>query len=478
MTRRHAFLLVAIALFFLSFHSYRLLTFPPFADESAYMFWSSMIITRGNVTQPLRDGTGPVFMLLSLPLIAISKNYLLAGRLVSILSNFVSLILIWNLTFWLTKSSKSALLSAIFWASFPIVFVQGRLAVLDPLTTMWILLSVNAVLRGDNKYWQDVLILALSLTAGFLTKPTTVTVIPFLLQLPFLVKTKKTLSLSHIILGICLASISCLIIFFPFRTAFLQLYNNYYKHSSDAFSSIINVTIANFRKQLRWLYSYATFIGAITLVGGILISVKKSIVTRLSLIWITLTLTANALVGTNNIFPRHIYQIFPALSILLSHLVFRIRQQNMLLKFVVISILLGSFFSFTLHFISSPQTAPLPREDVYQLFEDWTSGYGLRESAQALQLLMKNGKSTLLADDKWFAHGLHLFYGIDDNSIDIREDLYFDPQPKSLEDEGRNPSYLILNRQRNPSPEWKLAKYWSYDIPPRKSIAIYKILPK
>lgn len=455
-----------------------ILVFPPFADETAYLYWTEKMLTLGDLSQPLRDGTGPVFMILTSPFILMTGNFLLSGRLTSLFAEVISLIVLGFLTFRLTRSQKALLATLLFAMFNPLTFLQGRLAILDPLVTMWSLLAIFmavSLLRTSNLFLKS-LVLGIFLALGFLTKPIILTIIPLLFPLPYIFEQslpRRKKILKAIIVSVVYAGFLIILTFAPFQKEFFFLYRHYHKNLTDPHYQVLTTSIYSIYRQIRWLEIYFSFPVFVTLVLSSIVFFRHTVV-RLALLWIIIVIGMNALVGTANIFPRHLFQMLPGVALLFGFSLNEMWKNHPRIALLLYSLVLIIFIYKDISLSLSPQKITIPKEDRLQLFEDWTSGYGLADTAQEVQRLQDH-KTKIVVDDQWLAHSLHLFYGLSKETFEIREDLFFRPLPNSLEAFGDS-YYLIFNRQYNPLSEWNLEKIWSYATPPRKPITIYKRL--
>src|SRR4030042_5714603 len=93
---------------------------PIFADEAIYIRWSQVMRTEPTLRFiPLSDGKQPLFMWLTIPFLKIFSDPLLAGRALSTLAGFGSLIGIAFITWLLFKDKRLVLISSFLYAVLP-----------------------------------------------------------------------------------------------------------------------------------------------------------------------------------------------------------------------------------------------------------------------------------------------------------------------------------------------------------------------
>src|SRR4030043_655222 len=84
---------LGIVLIFFLLRLINLTILPIFADEAIYIRWSQVMRVESTLRfLPLSDGKQPLFMWLTIPFLQIFSDPLLAGRFLSVVAGFVSLI--------------------------------------------------------------------------------------------------------------------------------------------------------------------------------------------------------------------------------------------------------------------------------------------------------------------------------------------------------------------------------------------------
>ncbi len=106
---------------------------PVFADEAIYIRWAQIMKAEETLRfLPLSDGKEPLFMWIMIPFLKVFSEPLIAGRMVSVLSGFGTLIGIVYLTWLLFKDKKVAIIAGLIYAIIPFAFFFDRMVLVDP----------------------------------------------------------------------------------------------------------------------------------------------------------------------------------------------------------------------------------------------------------------------------------------------------------------------------------------------------------
>jgi 4-amino-4-deoxy-L-arabinose transferase-like glycosyltransferase len=159
-----------IILYFLRL--YNLTILPVFADEAIYIRWSQVMKAEETLRfLPLSDGKQPLFMWVVIPFLKFIQDPLFAGRLVSVLSGFGTLIGIFVATLLLFKSKKVALISTTIYALSPYAVFFDRLALSDSMLSMFgIWTFIFAYLTVTTERLDFAMLAGFALGGAWLTK--------------------------------------------------------------------------------------------------------------------------------------------------------------------------------------------------------------------------------------------------------------------------------------------------------------------
>ncbi|MGB9637474.1 MAG: ArnT family glycosyltransferase, partial [Microgenomates group bacterium] len=139
-----------VVLYFLS-RLINLTIIPVFADEAIYIRWAQVMRAVASLRfLPLSDGKQPLFMWLIIPFLKIFSDPLVAGRMVSVLAGFGSMIGVGVLCYLLFGKKEVSLFAMILYLISPFTFFFDRLALSDGLLSflgIWIMVGAVALVR-------------------------------------------------------------------------------------------------------------------------------------------------------------------------------------------------------------------------------------------------------------------------------------------------------------------------------------------
>lgn len=111
---------------------------PVFVDEAIYIRWSQVMRAEPTLRfLPLSDGKQPLFMWLTIPLLKVFGNPLVAGRLTSVLAGIGTLLGVFLVSYSLFKSKKVALVAGLMYAISPFSVFFDKMALADSLLAMF-----------------------------------------------------------------------------------------------------------------------------------------------------------------------------------------------------------------------------------------------------------------------------------------------------------------------------------------------------
>ena len=128
-----------LAIVFFITRLYHLTSLPIFTDEAIYLRWAQ--IAKNDATWrfiSLTDGKQPMFVWLVIPFMKFIHDPLMAGRAVSVMAGFFSLVGLFFLGKELFKSMWVGLLAAFLYLIFPMGVVYDRMALYDSLVAAFL----------------------------------------------------------------------------------------------------------------------------------------------------------------------------------------------------------------------------------------------------------------------------------------------------------------------------------------------------
>src|SRR5581483_6440546 len=120
--KQAGFILLAalLTLIYFILRFYNLFSLPIFTDEAIYLRWAQIALHDANWRFiSLTDGKQPLFIRVVMVVLKFIHDPLLAGRLVSIVSGYLTMIGLFLLTYTLFKNIKTAFLCALLYIFYP-----------------------------------------------------------------------------------------------------------------------------------------------------------------------------------------------------------------------------------------------------------------------------------------------------------------------------------------------------------------------
>jgi len=451
--------LILVAIYF-ALRFYKIADLPLFTDEAIYIRWAQIALQDSSWRFiALTDGKAPLFIWAVMFMLNFVSDPIVAGRLVSVVSGFGTLIGIWFLSYELFKKRRIAYIASILYIAFPFGQVHDRLALYDSLAAalfIWSLyFSVLLVryVRLDIAYTLGILI-----GAGVLNKATNfynLYLLPFTLLL-FNWNTKKqtthfwrwgVLVLFVVFISVVMYSILRLsplysqidvktATFVISPTVELQklkvLYDQgNYEAIGNWFSDSMYRFGWNVHGLTEWVVSYLTPLYTLLVVMS-LVYIKKYFRQKLLLvIYFLLPFLSLAFFGIV-LFPRFIFfmsiVLLPLAAWMLDYIVVSITprlNKNKIPVDNVFALLLLIVISYPLYvsfqYAIDPIHAPITKADSNQYVNNWTAGWGLKESLEFLEKEASDKKIYVATQGTFglLPYGLEM-YLVDNKNITIK----------------------------------------------------------
>lgn len=454
-------LLFASFLFF-GLRLYNLKFLPIFVDEAIYVRWAQ----QGLYDPTLRlislvDGKQPLYIWLVSILTSYIYNPLIAGRLVSIVAGFITLIGLFLLSKELFRNRWVSIISVLLYAFYPFALILNRMAIYESLIGMFAVWSLYiAILLVRYTTLGMSLILGLVLGGSLLTKSsgfTNIYLLPTVLLLFNFKKRNLQKLLKFFFLGL-LAIILSLLYY-----SVLLLSNKYYMISEKDAYFIYHLKelipyhafdkwVGNILQLVHWTFIYLTYPLALILFSYVGKSYRRE--KLLLLIWFIIPIVGIALFG-RLLAPRYIFSmtlfLLPIIAVNLKDLYFFLKNK---IIYCLIVILAVSFLAFSDYkIITDMPHAPIPQEDIQQYANSFSSGKGLREiiaylarQAKKEQIMIASegiyGSLPTTAIEIYFVHNTQVErYAFDTLPKPLPRELYRKAQTK--------PVYIIFNETQS-----------------------------
>ena len=416
MTKNNLFrFLILISISFLYFFSrlQNLTSIPVFGDEAIYIRWSQIIQSEETLRFiPQTDGKQPLFMWLNAATLKLIDDPLMAGRLISVFSGFGLLLSLFFLTaiflnyesqetniFIFIKKSLDkyfypATLSTLIYVLLPFSFFFDRLALADTLLSFFgVLALIFSFLLAKYPRLDLSFILGFVLGLAWLTKSPAIyfIVLSFFTFLFFNFRRPKTIILPLISSSVAYLIYNILRLGPQFHMIalrnkdYLWSISEIIKHPFDPLKPHLLNVLSLYSQYISWPLLIFALIGLILFLKNQKKSNSPNTRYLILIYWWVLPLIANASLA-KVLTSRYILFTLPPLIILVSigFFTFLIKIKSNFLKIILII----SVFVLNINFIYKISTNPfsyklIASEQGY--LSDWTSGWGIKESADYLK---------------------------------------------------------------------------------------------
>jgi len=396
---------------------------PVFCDEAIYIRWAQVMRAVPSLRFiPLSDGKQPLFMWLVIPFLKVFSDPLVAGRLVSVMSGFGTMVGIGLLSFVLFKNKLLSFLAALLYVITPFTLFFDRMALSDGLLSMfgiWFLLL--AVLLIKQRRLDVAMGAGMILGLALLTKspalffalmlPLTISFVPFKSKISW--KCLQLVGLWLVVYFLGFAIYNILRLGPEFHM--IAIRNKDYVYSfSEIFKHLLSPLLGNLKSVAEWYWILLTPVIFLSGIFGICLLLKREFkVGPFLLLWWILPILGQSAIA----------KVFTARYILFSVPVFLIFVALALGKVVdnfkknILFIIFMTFILFIVPLIQDyfllfkPQKAWLPQEEREGYLEMWTAGYGIEESAEYLREIAKSQK-VLVGTEGFFGtlpNGLEMY---------------------------------------------------------------------
>lgn len=391
-----------VVLYFIT-RIYNLSSLPIFTDEAIYIRWSQIANADASWRFiSLTDGKQPLYVWIAMTLLEFIKDPLVAGRMVSVLAGFGSLIGIFFTGKELFKDTKIGLLSAFLYVIYPFSLLYDRMALYDSLVAMFIIWSIYFTILLVRYMRLDIaLIFGMIVGGGLLTKTSNYfafILLPVaLLLFPFKKKFDKVLLGKFILLSIVAFVIANVISFVmrlsPYYHIIGQKNLTFVYSFSEWIQSPFAHVVGNLKGMGGWLFDYMTIPFLLVTLAAFFIT-KKYLREKLFLLaWFILPLIALAFFG-KVIYPRYLLFMTMPLLILgafsLNSLLFI--SKKVWLKVLILIAFTVSFFITDYYILTNVAKAHIASGDRDQLINGWPAGKGVKETVAYLENEAKDKK--------------------------------------------------------------------------------------
>lgn len=379
---------------------------PIFTDEAIYIRWAQIGLHDPNWRYiSLVDGKQPLFVWFIMAFLEIVKNPLLAGRLVSVVSGFFTLLGVVMLSWELFKNKQISVIAGLLYIFYPFAQVYDRMALMDGMVGTFVIWSTYfSVLLVRRMGLATAYTLGVVLGAGYITKSSALF---SSLSLPFtllLFDFKRVDLKKRLLKWIFLAGFAFVISQIMYNSLRLSPFFYIIAQKNATFVYPFKEWIAhpflgvlsNTQSLIDWFVRYLNIYIAFILISFIFF--KKFFKEKLMLLaFFSFPIVAYAFFG-RVIFPRHIYfatlNLLPLVALGVYFVLEKIRNFNKsrVLSIVVVAACVVYPLTVSLLFAINPFKSPIPESDYNQYIRDWPAGWGVYESVNFFNQQSQNQK--------------------------------------------------------------------------------------
>ena len=433
---------------------------PVFCDEAIYIRWSQIMASEPTLRfLPLSDGKQPLFMWILMFFVKRFSDPLIAGRLLSAATGIGSIIGIFLLTYYIFKSKLSALFASMLWAVSPLSLFFDRMALVDSMLTcfgIWILL-LSLIMAKTTR-------IDIAMITGFILGLASLTKSPALffaalipVAIILLKRPKDILKYVGLLIIVYVIAFGMYNIqrlgpnfaLLSSRTA------DYTYPLSRIFVYPTDPIRYNLPTTLSWLSTMGPLGLLILAVLGTIINFKKYKKYILILgIWFLAPLFFEAEFAKSFTL-RYILFLTPPLYVLAASSFNGLKSKfkYLVIPAVIVFIVQAGIFDYLL--LTNPVKANFPARERSGYFQEWTSGIGIKESADYIRIKYNenSGKKIVVGTEGYFGtlpDGFMMYVQDLPNIIVVGTGLAIDRIPMPLVESklSGNPTYLIVNKSR------------------------------
>jgi len=395
--RKYIFLgtLILLVAFFL--RTYNLNSLPIFADEAIYIRWAQVMKAESTLRfLPLSDGKQPLFMWSTIPFLKFIRDPLVAGRFLSVLTGLGTLIGIFVASLLLFGSKKVALVSSIVYATSPFSVFFDRMALVDSMLAMFgVWTFIGSIITTKTLRLDAAMLTGFALGGALLTKSPGLFFALLLPTMGVIINwpKKNKLRVLHLVKVSFLWTVTLLIGYGIYNIQRLgpnfhllsQRNKDYVYPLSHLLTSPLDpfLPFIDRIKEYFWILGpgFVLLFAFYGVFKGLKLKVKE---TLLVLVWVLIPLFIVS-EFSKTMTARYALFSVPFVFILAGAMLLEKKAKVRRL----INILLAGFLSLSIYLnfliINSPERAYLPRSERSGYLEEWTAGYGIKESAEIIR---------------------------------------------------------------------------------------------
>lgn len=439
---------------------FHLTIIPVFADEAIYIRWSQIMASEPTLRfLPLSDGKQPLFMWILMLYVKRLVDPLFAGRVLSAISGIGSMVGLFLLTHHIFKSKWAALFAVFFWAISPLALFFDRMALVDSMLTalgIWVLYL--SLLTAESLRLDLAMLTGFALGFASLTKSPALffaALIP--ISVILLKKPKGLLKYFGLLLVTYAIAFSMYNIqrLGPNFALLTSRTGDYVFPLSRIITNPTDPIRYNLPTTFSWLFAMGPVGLVLLALIGVVINCKqyKKYIVILG-IWFLAPLLFEA-EYTRSFTLRYILFLMPPLYVFAASAFNAIanRWKYLILLAFIAFVLQASVFDWFL--LTNPEKANFPQRERAGYFQEWTSGIGIKESADYIRNVRKDNptKKIVVGTEGYFGtlpDGFTMYVQDLPNIIVVGTGLAIDriPEPLVESKKAGNLTYFIINKSR------------------------------
>jgi len=442
-----------------------IMSLPMFTDEAIYTRWAQIAHNDWDwIFISLTDGKQPLFIWADLLIMYFVTDPLLAGRLVSVIAGFISMLGLYFAGDEIFKNKKVGLTASALYVLFPFALVYDRMALYDSMVTLffiWGLFFTVRLIRGLSLVNAALLGItaglgALNKTSGFLT----IYLLPLGLSLfdfakkGWREKVMKFFLYAALAAGVMYTMYNALRVS-PFFYIISQKNDTFIYPISEWLTHPFTYLLSNFNSVSNWTITYVSI--PIFIIALSAFFVRRTFIKEKIYLLITfLALLSIPIIFGRVIFPRYLFFMTIPVVLLTSYAVveWSLRLKNRYLLGIAAIMIFLPWIHADYKILTDFPRSPIPEADRNQYANMWPSGGGYRELVSFVEEKSKKQKIFVATEGTFGSlptYTIEIYHGENKNV----EKKGFYPIPKDipqelLEKAEDMPVYFVFNETQNP----------------------------
>lgn len=483
------FKLVFLTFVYLVTRLVNLTSLPVFGDEAIYIRWSQIIRSVETLRFiPLTDGKQPLFMWLTVPFLKIFTDPLYGARFLSVLAGlalmitivlFVSFLFNYHNKKLLTNIPFSALFAGLTYIFLPFSYFFDRMALADTLLSLFGLISLFLTFILAYYPRLDVsLLLGFSLGLSWLTKSPAI-YFSVLTPITFLILNQKYKKIYLPLISLLISQIIYSILRLGPQFHQIALRNqDYIWKISDIIKNPLNPLLPHLTDTIN-IYQLYVSIPIVILFIILIIKYFKTLklIHLVLLCWWLLPIISNSAFAKVYT-ARYFLFTLPPFIVLLSLLISKFKFQWIILLLLIPNI-------FTIYKLNTNPFEFKPTSTETGYFQDWTSGWGIKQVAEYLVNRSKSA-NVIVGTEGYFGtlpDGLQIYTNNISHLTVFGVGVDLTRIPEKLLDAHYHGDevYLLMNSSRlklTPDQQYLVKKVLSIPKPDGDSLDLYTLIAK